>query len=160
MKIIIFFISFFIINYSFSQNINLKELLAFKTMSYDEIDTFLSVRNFDVGYDFFPSNNKSLFASRDKYTPEVEFLSFKSKELYLFPDKYNFLYITSSYKHYLSLLKQIKNSGFIELKSKDEWEWVGKKLFKKLDVIIETSISNLPINGVPHEYEFFNLECI
>jgi hypothetical protein len=155
MKTLVFIFCFFFVNYSFSQNINLKELIAFKTMSYIEIDTFLSVRNFEVNYDFYPSKNKSLIANRHKITGEDEFITFSSKEPYLFPNKASFFYKTSNYEHYLNLLKQIKNYGFIEIKSQDRWVQVGLKLFKKLDLIIETSITNLGTKGVPNEYEFF-----
>jgi hypothetical protein len=150
----IFIICIFSVNYSFSQNLNLKELIDFKTMSYIDIDTFLSVRNFEIFYDFYPSKNKNLIAKRHKLTGEDEFISFSSKEPYLFPNKAFFFYKTSNYEHYLNLLKQIKNLGFIEIKSQDRWVQVGLKLFKKLDLIIETSITNLGTKGVPKEYEF------
>jgi hypothetical protein len=154
MKTLLFIICFLFVNYSFSQNINLKELIDFKTMSCIDIDTFLSVRNFEIFYDFYPSKNKNLIAKRHKLNGEDEFFSFGSNKPYLFPNKASFLYKTSNYKHYLNLLKQFKNFGFIEIKTQDRLVQVGLKLYKKLDLIIETSISNIGLKGVTNEYEF------
>ena len=143
-------ISFFFVNYVYSQNINLEELLFLRTKSYIEIDSFLTNRQFVVSYDYYPENYCQLFAVREKISGESETLCFISPKPYIY-QKGDYYYRTSNKNHYLSILKQIKNNGYLENKSKNEVVEIGLKLFKKNKIIIECHYT---FYGKSREYTF------